>query len=953
MELGTMGKKTIHVISGTHWDREWRHTAEQSKPRLMELVDSMIETLESKPSYKVYCLDGGMVVIEDYLTVRPENKEKLQKLIKTGRVQLVNWYTLPDTFTVAPEALIRNIKLGQEMAKEHGGTMKSGYTATSYGQTSQLPQIYNGFGITNAIFYRGTNKYFLKPFFMWKGADGSKLHTLRTFDEVTRTNWFFYVHQPLVLSKPPRDLSYNYNRQNIPLHMCDETHYERAFKLLKEEKTFNKDKTKLKEAIDRIMKQAGPYAIGDNILALNMEDNDVPFILLPDMIAELNKISPDIEFVQSSLDEYMAKITSETKLSDMPVHNGELRNPAVEHGFNGLLGATHSSRMRLKLLNEQCETAMLYHAEPLASISYMLGCEYPETILNRAWKHLLLNQAHDSICGAAVDQAHEDMLYNFSIAKMVGQEVTSRSAHYLFSQIDSSNFKQADHTITLFNNLPFDRKEIVQVIIDLAKGGDSDGIIDPCTGMGGTSKNIEYFDIIDDKGNMIEYKCLSVEDIAIAVERELDTNGIKMPAVRRRILLEVSIPALGYTTYALRPRDARYVMHPPVISDRKLMARENGVLENEYLKIQINANGTFSLLNKETGHKMENLHYFTDNGEIGSAHLVKSPQRDFVRTSLGSVANITMMESNLLRGIHKIELSLTIPAAANIDGKDRMRETRIIPVTTWLTLEKGSRYLKIRTRLSNDARDHRLRVNFPSHVKSDYAVVESAFAVEKRRMSWTEYGDNFEGFYPFQPMQNFTAIEDGNIGLAILNKGLREYEIHDDENRTIAVTLIRTQRAYMTANSDMTPEEYDKYTGLHSFGTFEFNYAVCPYKGTWDKAGILQKAYQFKVSIDAVQGVPNEGKFPSTASLIKISPNDKLMVSAIKKADNQDGILIRLWNTSGEKIDASIDTIIPVSGASLLKLNESLESELVIKNGSVKIQADGHKIITILLKLKN
>jgi len=947
-------KYVMHVISGTHWDREWRHTAEQSKPRLMELIDSMIAILEQKHSYKVFCLDGGMVVLEDYLTVRPESRDKIKKLIQAGRVDLTNWYTLPDMFTVAPEALIRNLKLGQDMAREYGGAMKSGYTATSYGQTSQLPQIYQGFGITNAIFYRGTNKHFLKPLFLWEGADGSTLHTLRTFDEVTRTNWFFYVHQPLVVGKPPRDLSYSYQRGNVPVHMCDERHYERAFKLLKETPAaFNRDEKKLKESLDTIVRQALPYAVGNNILALNMEDNDVPFILLPDMIEAMNRVSPDIEIVQSSLDEYIAKIIGETKESDLPVHKGELRYPAVEHGFNGLLGATHSSRVKLKLLNEQAETGLLYHAEPLASVALMLGVEYPRTILDRAWRPLLLNHAHDSICGAAVDQAHEDMLYNFSIARMVGQEVTSRSAIALFGKINTAScFKDNEHTITLFNTLPYERKEVIQVVIDLPKSGGLSGIADPVTGVGASKNEIEYFDIIDAQGNQIEYECLSTEDIAIAVERELDTNGIKMSATRRRILINVTVPAMGYATYALRPRGPRYVAHPPIIPDRKLIARENGVLENEYLKVRINPNGTFSLLHKETGRLMENQHYFTDNGEIGSAHLVKSPQRNPVQTSLGSVATITMVEANLLRGIYRIDTNLTIPAGATLDGRDRLREERTIPITTWLTLEKGSRYLKLRTRLTNSARDHRLRVNFPSYVASDYAIVESAFAIEKRRINWTAYGDNFEGFYPFQPMQNFVAIDDNKIGLAVLNKGLREYEIQDDENRTISITLLRTQRAYMTANSEMTPEEYDKYTGLHSFGTIEYHYALYPYSGKWDKAGVLQKAYQHKVSTPAIQGVPVSGTLPVNGSFITISPNDKLMVSALKQADDGSGVILRLWNISDEKIKGTIEIILPVKSAVQLNLNETEVSALKLDNGKINVEVGPHKIVTVLLKSK-
>ena len=77
-------KYLMHVISGTHWDREWRHTAEQSKLRLADLIDCMIDVLERKSSFKYFCLDGGMIVIEDYLSVRPENRERENRRRRHG-----------------------------------------------------------------------------------------------------------------------------------------------------------------------------------------------------------------------------------------------------------------------------------------------------------------------------------------------------------------------------------------------------------------------------------------------------------------------------------------------------------------------------------------------------------------------------------------------------------------------------------------------------------------------------------------------------------------------------------------------------------------------------------------------------------------------------------------------------------------------------------------------------
>lgn len=942
-----MSKKfKMHVISGTHWDREWRHTAEQSKLHLVDLMDSILHLLESNKAYKCFCLDGGTVVLEDYLTVRPENRARIKELIETKRLHVVNFYTLPETNTVAPESLIRNLLVGHRMAKEFGGGMKSGYTATSYGQHSQMPQIYQGFGIDTAILYRGTNKHILAPLFIWEGVDGSRLYTLKTFDEATRTNWYFYVHQPLVLGKPCRDLTYTYDREHAPVHLCDEGLYEKAFVLLKEDYDFRKDNNSLQRALEAITDQAMPYAIGHHLLALNMEDNSPPFSLLPDMIKALNNISPDIDIVQDSLDEYMQTIIGEMKDKPLPIHRGELRYTTVEHGnFNALLGATHSSRIKLKLLNEEVETNLIYLAEPLAAIASILGKEYPTTNLDRAWEALLKNHAHDSICGAAVDLAHEDMLYNFSLANTVAEEVSARSIVSLFSKIDTAKeFERSDHTITFFNTLNIPRSEIIPVVIDLPKVTES---MSKDIGVEGINRGDVFYDIIDNEGNNIEYVELSCEPVRIGVERELDSKAIKFPADRRRILLNAHVPAMGYATYALRPREPRYVLHPEIGPDRKLIARENGVLENEHLKVMLNPNGTFSILHKETGRLMEHLHYFTDSGETGSAHLSSRPQRNTIITSLGNAATITLAESNLLRGQYKVELSMKVPAAATLDSRDRLRQMVEVPITYWLTLEKGGKYLKIRTRLHNEARDHKLCVNFPSGIKTDFAAVNSAFAVERRSIRWADTGDNQEPFYPFQPMQNFVDVNDGKAGLAVLNRGLREYEVKDDTERTLAITLLRTHRAYMTANTDMTPEEFDKYTGLHSFGDLEYSYALYPHVSDWEAGGVLQAAYQFKVDVKAIQGVTQDGQLPSTNSFFAISPAEKVMLSALKQAEEGKGLVLRLWNITAEKLRVTVSTSLPFKTVKNLRLDETPVADLVLQDDQVWFEMGPHRITTL------
>lgn len=946
-----MSKKTINLINGTHWDREWRHTAEQSKLRLADLMDNIIDILENKTNYKYFCVDGGTIVIEDYLTIRPENKERVQKLIKEGKMIIVNWYTLPETNTVAPESLVRNLLWGHKMAKELGGGMKSGYTATSYGQPSQLPQLYKGFKINNAIFYRGTNKHILTPLFKWNSPDGSQILTLRTFDEVTRTNWFFYVHGPAVLGKGLKDLTYTYNPDQIPVHMADMKSYEKAFVLLHEDFDYIHDEKVHKKSLDYLINQAEPYKIGDEILALNLEDNDEPYRYLPELVEDMNEIYPDYEIKQVTMDEYMAKITKlvEDGKYDAATHNGELRYTTMEYNnFNALLGATHSSRIKIKLRNDECENNLINLAEPLASFATAYGEKYPTTNINRAWENLLKCHAHDSICGAAVDRAHDDMMYNFSLAKTVSEEVTNRSVISLYKQIDTTkNFKKTDHIITLFNTMPFAREEVIELVIDTPKGV----TVATDNGIGGCADYGLFYDIVDKDGNVVESVELSKQDISIGVERQMDTKAIKFNAERRHILVNGKVPQLGYQTYALRPREPKFAYHPEIMENRKLIARSNGTLENEYLKVTINSNGTFDVYDKVNNRLMPNQHYFTDSGEVGSAHVSNATKFNTLYTSLGANAQIDMLESNLLRGIYRIKLTMSLPADATIDGTYRSREMKDLEIETILTLEKGSKLLKIKTKFNNQIRDHKLWVNFPTMIKdAKFADSESAWDVASRTINYRDHKENFEDFFAFQPMQNFVSVSDKKTGFGFISKGLREYEVEDDENRTLKITLIRTQRAYMTANSQMTREELDQYIGQHSFGEMVYEYAIYPHAGNWFDANLIQEAYGYKVPIKAIQGVSYKGHLEDRGEFITITPQNKsVMTSCIKTTD--DGIVVRLWNTTKENQKVCLSTILPIKGIDNIDFDESFIKELEFNNGKSEFILGPAKVYTLLLKL--
>ena len=107
---------SAHYISGTHWDREWYRTFQEFRLLFVDLVDGLLDLMEKNPAFKSFHFDGQTCVLQDYLEVRPENRDRLAALIGSGRILIGPWYTMPDLFCPGAEALVRNLLTGQRIA---------------------------------------------------------------------------------------------------------------------------------------------------------------------------------------------------------------------------------------------------------------------------------------------------------------------------------------------------------------------------------------------------------------------------------------------------------------------------------------------------------------------------------------------------------------------------------------------------------------------------------------------------------------------------------------------------------------------------------------------------------------------------------------------------------------------------------------------------------------------
>lgn len=145
-----MTKRRVHYVLSTHWDREWHHTFQDFRYYLVKLFNDVLEGWENGSLKGPFQTDGQAIILEDYLEIHPEKRPLIEKHVKAGRLVVGPWFVMPDEFTISGESIIRNLRLGREVAREFGGEPSSaGFMCDIFGHISQMPQI-----LLDSIFQR-------------------------------------------------------------------------------------------------------------------------------------------------------------------------------------------------------------------------------------------------------------------------------------------------------------------------------------------------------------------------------------------------------------------------------------------------------------------------------------------------------------------------------------------------------------------------------------------------------------------------------------------------------------------------------------------------------------------------------------------------------------------------------------------------------------------------------
>jgi alpha-mannosidase len=383
----------ILLVPHTHWDREWYQPFADFRERLVQMMDGLIEILDRDPGFAHFHLDGQVAMVDDYLEVRPEREADIRRLAAAGRISLGPWYTQADEFLVSGETIIRNLEAGLRRARELGGGLMLGYLPDQFGHIGQMPQLLRQAGIERALVWRGVPQEIDRSAFVWESPDGSQV----------RTEYLVFGY----------GLGWHIN--------------------------YAEDAEDLSKQLENAIGLLRPLTDRDRLLVTVGGDHQLAQARLSPLLEEVREAGgPHARL--GSLEGYLDGDAS----GGLPAWRGELRSAARAH----LLPNVYSNRVNQKRRRAQVEALVERYAEPLAAL--VPGFEWPAAELERAWRLLLWNGAHDSVCGCSVDQVARDVDARYAEAESIARTITREAMAQLGEHLGGGG------TLS-FNPSPFER----------------------------------------------------------------------------------------------------------------------------------------------------------------------------------------------------------------------------------------------------------------------------------------------------------------------------------------------------------------------------------------------------------------------------------------------------------------------------------------------------------------
>ena len=817
----------VHITPHMHWDREWYFTTEESRILLVNNMEEILTRLEQDDEYKYYVLDGQTAVLEDYFAVVPENRSRVKALVERGKLIIGPWYTQTDTTIVSGESIVRNLMYGIRDCMAFGEPMKIGYLPDSFGMSGQLPHIYNGFGITRTMFWRGCSERHGtdKTEFLWQSQDGS---------EVTA--------------------------QVLPLGYA-------IGKYLPE------DEAGLRKRLDSYFEVLEKASVTKAILLPNGHDQMPLQQNIFAVMEKLREIYPQRQFVMSRFEEVFDRIDAHR--DDLATLKGEF----IDGKYMRVHRTIGSTRMDIKIAHARIENKIVNILEPLATLAWTLGFDYHHGLLEKMWKEILKNHAHDSIGCCCSDKVHREIVSRFELAEDMADNL---ARFYMRKIVDNMPQSDADKLV-MFNLMPWPREEVMNTTIRL---------------------RASQFRLLDDKGNVIPYFIRSARELDPGlIDRQIVHYGNYEPFMEFDIQLSQILPSMGYRTLFIEPN----------VAGKVLSAGENteSLLENAFWQIDVNDDGTLRLRDKETGLIYDRVLEIEESSDDGDEYDYSPSREEWRLTSAQGEHEVEVIhEGWQSRAV--IRHRIAVPA--NLAERAARQRNGYLDAEFEITLSRNSRRIDVAVRLDNQADDHRVRVLIPTPFATREVLADTQFGTISRPVqdaamqNWQEEGWK-EAPVPVWNLLNYAVLQEKRNGLALFTEGLREFEVVGDEQKAFALTLLRGVGVLGKEDLLLRP---GRPSGIKMpvpdaqvRGPLSCRFSLFSFSGTPENAGVAQQAQSWLTPVQCYNKIPwdamklNRASLttPESYSLLALSPTG-CVLSAIKKAEDRDELILRLFNPS-------------------------------------------------------
>ncbi len=781
----------------------------------------------------------------------------MKKLVEGGKLIIGPWYTQTDTTIVSAESIVRNLMYGMRDCLAFGEPMKIGYLPDSFGMSGQLPHIYNGFGITRTMFWRGCSERHGtdKTEFLWQSSDGS---------EVTA--------------------------QVLPLGYAIG-------------KYLPADENGLRKRLDSYFDVLEKASVTKEILLPNGHDQMPLQQNIFEVMEKLREIYPQRKFVMSRFEEVFEQI--EAQRESLAILKGEF----IDGKYMRVHRTIGSTRMDIKIAHARIENKIVNLLEPLATLAWTLGFDYHHGLLEKMWKEILKNHAHDSIGCCCSDKVHREIVARFELA----EDMADNLIRFYMRKI-ADNMPQSDaDKLVLFNLMPWPREEVINTTVRL-RGS--------------------QFNLRDGRGQPVPYFIRHAREIDPGlIDRQIVHYGNYDPFMEFDIQISQIVPSMGYRTLYIEANQPGNVVTPK--------SKTEGILENAFWQIALNEDGSLRLVDKDSGVRYDRVFQIEEGSDDGDEYDYSPAKEEWAITSANAKPQYDIIhEAWQSRAIIRYEIAVP----RNLSERRAKQCSGRVGVETVITLSHNSRRIDADINLDNQADDHRIRVLIPTPFNTDVVLADTQFGSLTRPVKdcamnvWQQEGWK-EAPVPVWNMLNYAVLQEGRNGIAVFSEGLREFEVIGEENKTFAITLLRGVGLLGKEDLLLRPGRPSgikmPVSDSQLRGSFSCRLSLFSYIGTPVTAGVAQQARAWLTPVQCYNKIPwdamklNKAKFnvPESYSLLKMPPVGCL-ISALKKAEDRQELILRLFNPAElTSCDATVAFSRKVMTCTETMMNERFNTE--------------------------